>query len=129
MVVALDVEIRLLRPEDASQVADLLAVAFAEEFEETGTGVQSLVRQLRTGGIAQHRTIRWLQPYLGVQFAFFVAVHGERVVGCTGVMGQRLPVINSVAVRPEYRRRGIAGALVGAARYGGLGRLRAALAR
>lgn len=115
MAVALDVEIRLLRPADAPQVAELLAAAFAAEFEGSGLGAEALMRQLRTGGWAQRGLLRRLAPVLGVEFAFFVAVRRGRVVGCTGVMGRRLPVVNSVAVLPEFRRMGIAEALVRAA--------------
>jgi ribosomal protein S18 acetylase RimI-like enzyme len=112
MAVALGTTVRRLRPADAPEVADLLAVAFAEEFEGAGTDLSLLVRQLRTGSWTQRAPMRWVAPALGVEFAFFVAVSGRRVVGCAGIMGRRLPVINSVAVRPELRRRGIAEALM-----------------
>lgn len=112
MAVAVDVEIRVLRPADAPRVADLLAVAFAEEFEGAGAEVQGLHRQLRAGGWAQREPLRSLAAVFGVEFAFFVAEHRGRVVGCVGVMGQALPLINSVAVHPNFRRLGIAEALV-----------------
>ena len=57
MAVAVDVEIRVLRPADAPRVADLLAVAFAEEFEGAGAEVQGLHRQLRAG--AGHSASRY----------------------------------------------------------------------
>lgn len=112
MAAALDVELRLLEPDDAPRVAELLAVAFAEEFEGAGTEHEAVVRQLRTGGWSQRGVMRRVAPLIGVEFGFFVAEHRGQIVGCAGVTGQRLPVINSVAVRPEYRRRGIAEALV-----------------
>jgi GNAT superfamily N-acetyltransferase len=112
MAVALEIEIRLLRPADAPRVADLLAVAFTEEFEGAGSELQGLHRQLRAGGWAQREPWRSLASLIGVEFAFFVAEHRGLVVGCAGIIGQQLPVVNSVAVRPEFRRLGIAAALV-----------------
>ena len=112
MAVMQDVGIRLLRPEDAPRVADLLAEAFAEEFEGAGTEVQAVVRQLRSGGWAQRGPLHRLAALVGIEFAFFVALYHGRVIGCAGIMGRRLPVINSVAVLPEFRRRGIAETLV-----------------
>jgi GNAT superfamily N-acetyltransferase len=112
MAIAADVEIRVLRPGDAPRVADLLAVAFAEEFEGAGAEVQGLHRQLRAGGWAQREPFRSLAALFGVEFAFFVAEHRGQIVGCVGVIGQALPLINSVAVHPNFRRLGIAEALM-----------------
>lgn len=115
MTAALDIEIRRMRPADATRVTELLTVAFTEEFEGTGADPAVIARQLRAGSLAQLPPLRWIAPVLGVEFAFFVAMLDGRVIGCAGLMGQRLPVVNSVAVHPEFRRHGVGVALVRAA--------------
>lgn len=113
MAVALDIEIRRLRPEDARQVADLLTAAFAEEFDGAGTAFSAVFNQLRAGGWAQRRPLRWLAGLAGIEFAFFVTDYHGRIVGCTGIAGRALPVINSVAVHPDFRGLGLGAAMVG----------------
>jgi ribosomal protein S18 acetylase RimI-like enzyme len=107
-----EVAVRRLRPGDGDQLADLLRIAFAEEFAGAGTDRAAVQRQVRSAVTAQSPGIRHLLTALGARFAYFVATYGGHVVGSTAIGGGRLLVISSVAVRPEFRGLGIAQSLL-----------------
>ena len=107
-----DLEIRRLSPGDGEQLTALLREAFAEEFGGGGTEDAAVQRQVRAAGWAQQPGVRHALALLGTRFAYFVAVYQGRLIGSAAVGGGRLYVISSVAVLPEYRRAGIARALV-----------------
>ena len=107
-----DLAIRLLRPTDGEQLAELLRNAFSEEFEGAGAEPALAQRQVRAAAWLQQPGVRHLLALFGARFAHFVAVYRGRVIGSAAVGGSRLYVISSVAVLPEYRRAGVAQALV-----------------
>lgn len=107
-----DLAIRRLRPGDGDQLTELLRRSFAEEFEGGGTEPTAIHRQVRAAGWSQRPGLRHTLSLLGTRFAYFVAVYRGRVIGSTAVGGARLSVISSVAVLPEFRRAGVARALV-----------------
>lgn len=107
-----DLTIRRLRPSDSDQLAGLLREAFAEEFAAAGTEPAAVLRQVRAAGWAQFPGLRSLLGLFGGRFAYFVALYRNRVIGSAAVGGGRLFVVSSVAVRPAYRRVGVAQALV-----------------
>lgn len=109
------VRIRRVRAADRHALAALLAEAFAEEFEHAGADWRAARRQARWAVGTQLAGVRHALALARAQIAFFAAEVEGRVVGCAAVGGSRVPVISSVAVDPEYRRAGVARALVEAA--------------
>lgn len=104
---------------DFSQLADVIEVAFAEEMSP---GAEVVMRDLRM--MARMRPVFWLFSHItpstmADSFGGYVWEEDGQVVGNTTLtrldeMGSQW-IISNVAVLPDYRRRGIAKALVVAA--------------
>lgn len=108
-----------LRPTDIGRdlpgIADLIEISFAEEMSAGG---QAMLRELRT--------LKYLSPFLWLLSLFdpqlhhflsgFVWVEGSRIVGNVTVNRSQIDpgrwIISNVAAHPDYRRRGIARALI-----------------
>ncbi|MFN8559009.1 MAG: hypothetical protein U0531_17270 [Dehalococcoidia bacterium] len=101
MAVALDIEIRLLRPTDAKQVADLLAVGVRRRSS------RAPARRRLYRASSPHR---WLVaarlppspcPAAGCVLLHFFVAASRGIVGSTSVMGSRLPLINASPYGPS----------------------------
>jgi ribosomal protein S18 acetylase RimI-like enzyme len=96
---------------DLDQLADLMEVAFGQELEATeNLIVQELRRMARMGAAL------WLLAKVAPMMHGFVYVDGELLVGNVTLSEDReVPrqwIMSNVAVRPTYRSKGIATALV-----------------
>lgn len=112
---ATEVAVRRMRAVDVPGVAELLTLAFTEEFGVPPLDVAGTSRMLRAAALAQTGPLARAAALVAGEMAFFVAVRGGRVIGTTALSGRGLLTVNSVAVHPDFRRRGLAARLVGAA--------------
>lgn len=97
---------------DVPQVADLLELAFGEKMDRESRHV------IRANSTGNPSWLSWLNPQQNRLSPGYVWQENGRIVGNVTLIATKIPgrhVIANVAVHPEYRRRGIARALMTAA--------------
>ncbi|HYC11489.1 MAG TPA: GNAT family N-acetyltransferase [Nitrososphaerales archaeon] len=108
------IAIRDFRKSDLEDLLELLPRCFAQEFEVTGFDpdhARDMVNQ--TFGRRARLLFSFLRVFGREPIKFLVAASGNRVIGTTMVSSQgRVAYISTVMVHPDYRRRGVATALV-----------------
>ncbi|HEX2981691.1 MAG TPA: GNAT family N-acetyltransferase, partial [Anaerolineaceae bacterium] len=104
---------------DLEQVADLIEVCFASHMDADGKEYLHQLRRLARDGAFIHRAVQVASPAHS-PFSGFVWEEDGQIVGNLSLIpmsrqGQRIYLVANVAVRDDYRRRGIGRALTQAA--------------
>ena len=105
-------EIREFRHTDLDALINIAKVSFAEEYTASGQSPESFAHQVRMATRGRMIPLRLSSYLAGIQWKFFVAEVDGLVVGCGSYMGRETMELANLMVHPQYRRRGIAQALL-----------------
>lgn len=105
--------LRPVRPDDVEALISMGRVAFAEEHRARGLTPDDFAAQVRAMTRGRMLPARALMALGRVKWGLLIAELDGRIVGCAGYSGRGNQVnLHTSMVAPDYRRRGIATALL-----------------
>jgi len=106
------VEITTLTKTDLESYIELVRVGFGAELAERGTNIAGVARLARVLLACRSLPLRTIELLTHRGLFILLAKDGERAVGMLTVLKKRVPILIGAYVREEYRRSGVALALI-----------------
>jgi GNAT superfamily N-acetyltransferase len=106
------VEITTLTKTDLESYIELVRVGFGAELAERGTNIAGVARLARVLLACRSLPLRTIELLTHRGLFVLLAKDGERAVGMLTVLKKRVPILIGAYVREEYRRSGVALALI-----------------
>ncbi len=106
------VEITTLTKTDLESYIELVRVGFGAELAERGTNIDGVARLARVLLACRSLPLRTIELLTHRGLFILLAKDGERAVGMLTVLKKRVPILIGAYVREEYRRSGVALALI-----------------